>query len=364
MRPSAALFLLLAAVSGSAEDSTHEFNGHTKVRLFGQSFGDGDESLDIESDLRLNFSLYRGRWTFDTAYQLFALRGDNVVSPNDDARFLNLSDTINEAGKTTVAHRLDRLWVGYTNENTVVRFGRQALTWGNGLFYTPMDLVNPFNPAAIDTEFKSGDDMLYAQYLRDNGDDLQGAYVIRRDPVSGDVESNRATASLKYHGFAGEFEYDILLAESFDASVFGVGGARSVGGAILRGDLVVTEVSGDTNVQLVSNLTYAWSWGGKNVSGTVEYYYNEGTDFVAGSLLVELSPLWSFTPILLANASDRSALLQLVTNYSLSDNMTFLGSLNVPVGASGPEFGDPDAPVPGELLSVDWSVFAQLAWYF
>ena len=29
----------------------------------------------------------------------------------------------------------------------MVRVGRQALSWGNGLSYAPMDLVNPFDPA-------------------------------------------------------------------------------------------------------------------------------------------------------------------------------------------------------------------------
>jgi hypothetical protein len=38
-----------------------------------------------------------------------------------------------------------------------------------------MDLVNPFDPASIDTEYKAGDDMLYVQYLQDNGNDMQAA---------------------------------------------------------------------------------------------------------------------------------------------------------------------------------------------
>ena len=35
----------------------------------------------------------------------------------------------------------------------------------------PMDLMNPFDPATIDTEYKAGDDMLYFQYLQDGGND-------------------------------------------------------------------------------------------------------------------------------------------------------------------------------------------------
>jgi hypothetical protein len=228
-----------------------------------------------------------------------------------------------------------------------------------------MDLVNPFDPTTIDTEYKTGDDMLYMQYLRDNGDDVQGAVVFRRDALTGDVESDEATVALKYHGFAGENEYDVLVAENYDNTVVGVGLARSVGGAIWRGDVVVTDSSDDTTVELVTNLSYSWIWGSRNMSGAVEYYYN-GFDrhYVAGSLAIEMSPLWMLTPTVLTSVNDSSGLLQLVTQYSLSDNMTFLGSLNIPMGANGTEFGGPESGIPGRYLSMDAGVFAQFAWYF
>ena len=88
-----------------------------------------------------------------------------------------------------------------------------------------------------------------------------------------------------------------------------------------------------------------------------------GKSAFAGSVLVEMSPLWTLTPTLLANIADPSALLQLVTSYSLSDNVTFLGSLNVPLGPNGSEFGGIESDS-GRYLSAGPGVFAQLAWYF
>ena len=80
--------------------------------------------------------------------------------------------------------------------------------------------------------------------------------------------------------------------------------------------------------------------------------------------MIEMSPLWTLTPTLISRIDDPSALLQIVTGYSLSDNMTFLGSLNVPLGAKGTEFGGPESGVPNRYLSFEYGVFAQLAWYF
>ena len=137
-----------------------------------------------------------------------------------------------------------------------------------------MDLVNPFDPASIDTEYKAGDDMLYLQYLRDSGDDIQGAYVARRDPLTGNAESSESTSAVKYHGFLGDTEFDLLVAEHFGDTVAGIGVGKSLGGAVLRGDLVMTDTDDDTVVQLVTNLTYSWNWFDKNMSGAIEYFFN------------------------------------------------------------------------------------------
>ncbi|MEJ2370973.1 MAG: MFS transporter, partial [Gemmatimonadales bacterium] len=161
MRRSAALVFLSLSAVAAADDLTTEFGGHTKFRLVGQSFPDdslfrdfvGSDSVDVGADLRLNLKLNSGNWTFDTAYQLVGLQGDGLKlsgPPNDDRRLLDLTDIISEGSDSAILHRLDRLWLGYTSEKAVVRLGRQALSWGNGLAYAPMDLVNPFDPASVD----------------------------------------------------------------------------------------------------------------------------------------------------------------------------------------------------------------------
>jgi hypothetical protein len=416
MRPEAWLLLLVGAAA-FADGNTYEFGGHTKLRFIGTTFPSdsvfrslaGKESLDVEGDLRLDFSAATGRWTANADYQLIGLYGDRVEYtrelppatglfvprlPEDERRWFDLTKVMRDQGKSALLHRLDRLWAGYASEKTVIRLGRQAISWGNGLFYAPMDLVNPFDPAAIDTEYKAGDDMLYLQFLQDSGNDLQAAVVVRRNPLDGEVESEQATAAMKYHGLAGGSEYDLLVAEHYDDLVLGLGGTRSFGGAVLRGDLVVTDADSDTYVQVVANWSYSWTWRDRNMSGALEYYFNGfgqadgrydpvsladnpdllsrlvrgetftlGRHYLAGSVLVEMTPLWTITPTVLANVADPSALVQIVTSLSLSDNVTFLGSLNVPVGQNGSEFGG-IGNGGDSYLSTGPSIFAQLAWYF
>ena len=416
MRPEPWLLLFFGALA-IADEPPWEVGGHTKLRLVGTSFPAesllrelaGSRSLDLEGDLRLTFDATPGRWTFNADYQLVGLYGDRVEYsrdlppgvdllaprlPDDARRLFDFTKVLHDEDKSALLHRLDRFWAGYASEKAVIRAGRQAISWGNGLFYAPMDLVNPFDPAAIDTEYKTGDDMLYMQYLQDSGNDVQGAVVVRRDPLDGEVRRDQATVAAKYHGFAGAAEYDLLVAEHYDDVVVGVGGTYSLGGAVLRGDLVVSDTATDTYAQLVANWSYSWTWRGRNMSGALEYFFNGfgqhegrydpaslagnpdllarvvrgetftlGRHYLAGSVLIEMTPLWTLTPTLLANVADPSALLQLVTSFSLADNMTFLGSLNVPVGPNGSEFGGIDSGT-GQYLATGPGVFAQLAWYF
>ena len=89
-----------------------------------------------------------------------------------------------------------------------------------------------------------------------------------------------------------------------------------------------------------------------------------GKHYLAGSVMIEMTPLWTVTPVLLANVGDPSALLQLMTNYSLGDNTILLGSINMPMGSSGTEFGGIESGQTDLYLSAGPSVFAQIAWYF
>jgi hypothetical protein len=413
--------LLIAAlfpVVAIADDAETEFGGHVKTRaLFNSYPGDsifdsltGSSAGSLETELRLSFSVNKDAWSFDSAWQLYGAYGDRVELlrdlsstalpgvghlPNDERRLMNLTDVLRDDGKSVAVHRLDRLSVGYAKDNIVLRLGRQALTWGNGLIFSPMDIVNPFDPTTVDTEFKFGDDMFYGQFLRGNGDDIEVAHVFRRDPATGDPESYVATTAIKYHGFAGEAEYDLLLAENHDDVTVGIGGNRSVGGAVVHGDVVWADTPSGSRLQLVTNLSYSWVWGGKNMSGVIEYYFSEfgqksgnydidsltqnveltkrlergevftlGRNYLAGGVTIELTPLWMLTPNLFANLDDGSALLQVVTRNSLSDNAEFLGALNLPIGPSGTEFGGIEAGMPGVYFSSDFSLFAQFAWYF
>ena len=411
------LCLTACVLSAPANADADLFRGgHAKYLFLLNSFPDDSVFLDVIDtpsvdqfgDLRLKFGWRKERVRLVADYQLLAGKGDGFILasslpgnvlvseriPSDRFRLMDLTHVISEDSDSVVAHRLDRLYVDITSTKAVARIGRQAVSWGNGLIYTPMDFFNPFDPAAIDKEYKTGDDMMYGQYLRQNGDDLQAVWVFRRD-FNGEVSSDVDSIAAKYHGFTGEKEYDLLVARHFDDYVFGVGGISNVGGAVWRGDITLTDTQTDNVFSLVTSLTYSWIGWGKNMSGILEYFYNGfgiadgdyspaalggkpdlverivrgelftlGRNYVAASAVIEITPLWQLTPNIFINASDGSMLAQLVSAYDFKQNWRFLAAMSLPAGAAGTEFGGIDSALPGKTFSTGLNVFAQLAWYF
>ncbi len=409
------LFICLAVSAVQAETGFFR-GGHAKYFLQATSFPEDslyrdftdNPAVDQFGDLRLKFRWREDAVRFVTDYQLVGGHGDgfelasqlpgNLLVPDriptDEFRLMNLTHVFSEDENSVLAHRLDRLHIDVSGEKAVARIGRQAVSWGNGLVYTPMDFFNPFDPAAVDKEYKTGDDMLYGQYLRDNGDDLQGVWVLRRD-INGEVTSDVDSVAAKYHGFVGEHEYDLLVAQHFDDYIFGVGGITNLGGAVWRGDITLTDTQTDHVLSLVTSLSYSWVAGGYNFSGILEYFYNGfgiadgnysqvalannpdlterlirgelftlGRHYVVGSAMMEVTPLWQLTPNLFVNVGDGSALVQLVSAYDFKQDWRLLAALNLPVGPAGTEYGGIDSSVEGKQLSTDLGLFAQLAWYF
>ena len=393
------------------------FGGHTKYQYIHTLVPDssvlqsisGDSLQDHNFEARLKISARRQRFDFVAHAQLIVVHSDSLsvfrelpglITPgadviNDDRRWFNLTHQVSNKNKNASLVRLDRFSVGYTGDKTVIRFGRQAISWGNGLLFTPMDILNPFDPTAVDKEYKSGDDMFYTQYLLDSGNDLQAVAVVRRNPVSGDVKQAQSSLAIKYHGFWDDLEYDLLAAEHYGDFTLGLGASTDLVGAIWRGDLVWNNTDSGSIFSVVGGVSYSGVVAGHNWTGFMEYYYNGfgqtngdyspdalasnpellirlargevfnlGRHYLGTSVSFEMTPLLLLTPNIFINLTDPSALAQLVLSYDWKQDLQVLGALNFPIGPNGSEYGGIETTQPGLYLSTGPSLFAQLAWYF
>ena len=335
---------------------------------------------DVLADLRLSWSRRWDAWHLDAAYRVGFDAGDSprlsalekalgVISDAPPPTWWNLSNTFIDDRYLTASQRIDRLSIAYTSTHWVVRAGRQALTWGAGLVFRPMDLFDPFAPDATDTEYKPGTDMLYGQYLFDDGSDLQAVLVPRQAHIGGGLTGNASSFALRLHTTIGDYQTTWLIARDHGDMVAAVGINGALGGATWNAEIVPTFVkNGGTYVSAVANISNAGTLAGRDITYFAEYFrngfglgarhyaladlpaplvgrllrgqvFNTGRDYVAAGAQYQWTPLLQISPTLIANLDDRSFYLLAEATYSLSDNLNLIVGGQMPIGPARTEFG-------------------------
>ena len=284
-----------------------------------------------------------------------------------------------------VRGRADRLSVGLSVPHLDLTLGRQPVTFGRALFFTPLDLVNPFNPTVIDQEYKPGVDALRADgywglagqatvvvawagqpvltWEDDPADvDLADAVVagyaqqtvgvwdlglfgglVREDRVAGFSISGGIRAVAVHAEATGTLPQD----EDEDPFVRAVVGAMAFPGT---GRLVL---SGEAYVQTngaIQPEDYLDQYAGDRYA-TGELWL-AGRSSVAASAAYELHPLLNGNLAVIANVEDPSALLAPSLVWNVSDEVTASASGFVGLGDR------PDAVEPLDLLEPDFDAGA------
>lgn len=229
-------------------------------------------------DLRWQLAAEQDAWRLTSDLQLLADYGHDAEQRGDgdsDApRGLDLARVIDRTGQRRIRARLDRLHLDYQGDTVAASIGRQALSFGNGLVFAPMDFLTPFSPTATDRDFKSGDDLVSLRWRLPNERDLQLAYVLRR------TDDDRLTAragsvAVRLQWPVGIAEYGLLAARHGGDEVLGLSASLPLGEAIARADWVASRLpDGEVIHSFVVNVDRSAVLADRNVYGFVELYRN------------------------------------------------------------------------------------------
>lgn len=419
--------LIFSGLSSASEPNawyekfSPEWGGHIRGR--GTVSWPDDETIqgtcepspdyDGTADFRIKNKVFFGQWGyFDTHYEAVFWGGDSWrtarsleelypgllglfgAAPDDGTSLMDLTWT-DANDDYLFYHRIDRLALTVQQKWGALRIGRQALTWGNGLIFNPMDLFNPFEPTDILRDYKVGEDMVTADFTVQETGGLQLVYVPRRNPISDDVAWDQSSLGGKWHFALGTTEFDVMAAKSYEDYVAGLGGTGYLGDAAWRMDGTWTFLNEDSSddgfLSLVANIDYSWVWLDKNMYGLIEFYFNGlGTDdygkaysnpdilirlirgemftigrtYLAGELRMELHPLFSVYLSVINNMADPSGVLQPRAIWDLTGDlqMTFGGS--VYYGAARTEYGGFELDDTGVFTKPANSAFFWLTCFF
>ena len=332
---------------------------------------------------------FKQAWQLDIHYEMIGAAGEtrqantavfnqyptaetflSNAGTTDDRRLMDLSHVITAHSDYQIYHRLDRLSITARRDWGSVRIGRQALTWGNGFLFNPMDLFNPFPPTDVERDYKIGDDMAVIQAYTGAGGEMQVICVPRRDPATGDIERKKSSAAAKYHTYLGSLEMDVMAGAHYDDIVAGIGWIGYLGSAAWRLDATYTWLNDESNesgfASVAANLDYSWVWWGKNMYGWIECFYTGlgtsdyenawrdpdlmdriergerfslGRTYLDAQLQVEFHPLLNCHVTLITNLRDPSGAIQPRLVWDPAQNLQITVGANFYYGGANTEFG-------------------------
>ena len=363
--------------------------------------------LDNISQARLKAVVYgENAWDLEVHHELSAqfkdkgapgasgLPGTPLEPPSDDRRAFNLTGVLKSDDNRLVVHRLDRLALTLSRDWGALRVGRQALTWGNGLVFNPMDLFNPFSPTDLSREYKTGDDMAWLQVNTGDAGEAQVLAVARRDEEDGDLSADASSFAGRYRFSVGSLELSAMAARHYEDYVAGAGFTFPVGDALFRTDATWTRLDDDAHdgyLSWVANLDYSWVWVGRNFYGLMEVYYSGlgrtdythavsdplvlarlergeiftlGPWYLAGRLEMEAHPLLTLSVNLIANPADPSAVVQPRAVWSAGQDLQVILGADLYTGGENTEFGGFFSDAMGMEIQPADVVYVWITWYF
>ena len=379
-----------------------EVGGHLKSFLVAsfpyealESIQPGGPSGQAAADARLNLGLYAGNLSLQIHHAVTPVlspgtaglggltsTGVGVTAPEAVDLTWRIED---EGGGLAIQGRTDRLMARGSLGPVDLTLGRQPISFGTGLFFTPMDLVNPFFPTTIDQEYKPGVDAARADaFFGLSRVTVVGAYA-------GDWTLDGLALAANGQITVGVTDLQLFLGEIRGDQVVGLGTVSSIGPVGVHGDVTLTRPadSADEADPFVRAVVGANGTPGEKLSLAAEVYvqtlgttdtdayltqlsgaryargelWTVGVLYGAASVSYQLTPLVTTSTALIGNLTDASALLTGSVAWSVAENADCIGGVYAGLGER-PEFQRLSATVHSEFGLYPVAGFFQLRSYF
>ena len=243
--------------------------------------------------------------------------------------------------------QVDRMNLQWQTGAVDTTIGRQAIGFGRILIFSPLDVIAPFAPDAIDTDVRSGVDALHTIF--NYGIDGQvGAIAVWGEEA--EFNSYLGTWSDNWSGL------DLLMigGELRGRNMIGAGLAGSLGTLGLKAEISVydgkdtNEIDGDLHNSFSVAAVEAWYRFANGLSLVTQYLYNgpgvndpadypavlasaplqEGLTYLLGRHYLIIAPAYEIHPLatlqglIIYNIDDESALMRPTLDLSLADNLS------------------------------------------
>ena len=94
---------------------------------------------------------------------------------------MDLTWTLEDGPRHENIQRFDRLARRIPRRTLGRDVGRDAISWGSGIVFQPLDIFAPFAPTTVDRDYKPGEDLVKVDGVTEHGSDWQLLGVFRRN---------------------------------------------------------------------------------------------------------------------------------------------------------------------------------------
>lgn len=252
-----------------------------------------------------------------------------------------------DGGSLSVIGRTDRLRVKIHGEKFDVVVGRQPISFGTGRFFTPLDLVNPFTPATIDTEYKPGVDAVRLDLYSGMASRLTVVTSWAGDPITEGqpVSITDFASAISGQTAVGTTDLIVLTGLIRGDVVLGGGAEGALGPVSVYGDAAFTLPYGDeepfvratigamhrfTDRFVLSGEAYLQTIGTSSPEDLLTTlqgdHFTRGELWLAGLAYAGLAATYELTPLIhlgavtFVNLTDGSVLAAPSLTWSIADN--------------------------------------------
>jgi len=365
------MIALLAMAAASADEPPVSLHGDVKT-FFVASFPSGSDSIGQGvADFRLKFAADAGEhWSFLAHHAVttlnvppgLGLAGTNAGVGLQAPELVDLTWQPDTGPNLTIRGRTDRLSVKYSRSGLDVTLGRQPVTFGSGLVFTPMDIVNPFNAATIDTEYKPGVDALRVDGYFGTTGRVSGVAAWAGPFVHSGEELGFTDVILALNGSVTVGVTDLrgLVTSVRGEPVFGVGFVSGIGPVGIHGDATLTlpteaareddpfvraVVGADWRPTPTTTLTGEAYYQGFGSDDPDEYLaiftsdrfargevWQVGRYYASVAVTQEITPLITANVALIGNLGDPSLLVTSGLGWSLANNAALSAGIYAGLG--------------------------------
>ncbi len=280
--------------------------------------------------------------------------------------FLDLNKTYADNKSVYARHGFYRAYLDARVMDADVRIGRQRIAWGTALFWSPVDIINPFTPTQIEREERVGVGAVVVDW---DYNDLSRLSLVG----AAHDKSVRNTTALRWRTNIARYDLGMTVGRFRNDTMAGFDFAGQLGPVGVRGEWTRTSSPVDGQYQrIVLGADYSFPntllfmvelyYNGQGKSNSLDYDFDRllsgkiqslARRYVGALVGYDISSLWKLENYYIKNLDDGSQFLYLRLIVSATDNTELSAGTQLYKGNSGSEYG-----------ALEDNVTLQVQWYF